>query len=56
MYVIWNTVQHGNFPRPFEKKYIIFWVEGVSDLAYEVCSCVGIVVNHTPTQYGHLVQ
>ena len=56
MHVIWNTVQHGQFLCPFENKDTIFWVEGFSDLAYEFCSCVDIVVNHILTKYGHLMQ
>ena len=55
MHVIWSTVQHGHFPYKFKNKYTIFRVEGVSDPAYELFSCVGIAVNHILTTYGHLV-
>ena len=45
MHVIWNTVQHGKFPCPFENKDAILQVEGVYDLANKSYYCVEIVVN-----------
>ena len=45
MHMTWNTVQHGLFSLPFEKKDIIFQVEVVSDLSYDLCSCVDISAN-----------
>ena len=48
MHVICYTVLHRRFPRQFENKDTIFWVEGVSDLAYELCYCVGIAANRIP--------
>ena len=55
MHLIWNTVQHGKFPPESENRDNISWVEGVSDMDYELCSCADIVVNQTLTQYGHLM-
>ena len=52
----WDTVQHGMFYHQFENKDTIFRVEVVSDLAYELYSCVDISVNQILTKYGHLVQ
>ena len=37
-------------------KNSILWVKGVYDLAYELCYCVDMVVNHILTESGHLVQ
>ena len=56
MHVILQTVHPGQLSRPFENKDTIFWVEGVSDLAYELFSCGEIVVNLMLTESGHLVQ
>ena len=56
MHVTWNTIQNGKFTCPFGNKYTIFRVEVVSDLAYEFCSCVGIVLKNILTKYGNLVQ
>ena len=38
------------------KKYTPFHMEEVSDIKYELLHCVDIVVYHTPTEPGHLVQ
>ena len=43
--MIRNTVQHEQFYRTFENKYTLFQLELVSDLAYEICSCVDMAVN-----------
>ena len=56
MHVTWNNVQHGRFSYQFENKDTIFQVEVLSDLAYELCSCVEILVNEILTKYGNLVQ
>ena len=56
MHVTWNTAQHRLFYHPFENKYTIFWLEVLSDLDYEFCSCVEIPGNKILTKYGHLVQ
>ena len=48
MHIIWYTVQHGKFYHTFENKNTIFQVEGVSDLSYDLSSCVDIVVNQIP--------
>ena len=45
MQVTRKTVQHGQLPHPFENKDTIFLVEVLSDLDYELCSCVDIVVH-----------
>ena len=51
MHVTWNTVNHGYFPHSFENKDNIFWVELLSDLTYESCTCVDIAVNHILKTY-----
>ena len=56
MYLTCNTVQHWRFYRPFKNNDTTFRVEVVYDLAYEVCYCVYIAVNHILTKYVHLVQ
>ena len=56
MQVICHIVLHRQVYHPFENKDTIFQVEVVSDLAYELCCCVVIEVNHIPTRYVHLVQ
>ena len=45
MNVTWKTVQHGRFYHQFKNKDTILQVEVVSDLPYELCSCVDIEVN-----------
>ena len=56
MHVTWKNAQYGISPHPFKNQYNIFLVEVVSDLAYEFCCCVDILLNHVLTKYGHLVQ
>ena len=56
MNVTCNTVQYGRFSHPFENKDTIFLVEVVSDLNYELCSCVDIEENQILTKYVHLVK
>ena len=51
-----NTIQNGLFYHPLENKDTIFWVEVVSDLDYDFCSCVHISVNQILTKYGRLSQ
>ena len=46
MYVIWHTVMPRSFYCTFETKYTPFYMEGVSNLAYEFCYCVDIAVDH----------
>ena len=56
MQVTSDTVQHGQFPHPFENNDTIFLVEVFSDLAYELCYFVDIEVNHILEKYPNLVQ
>ena len=53
---IFYTVLPGKFSHQFGNKDTIFWVEGVSDLAYELCYFFDISVNLIPTKLWHLVQ
>ena len=45
MHVTYKNVPRGLFYHPFENKDTIFWVEVVTELANEFCSCVDILVN-----------
>ena len=54
MHLIWHTVLSGHFTHQFENTDTLFWVKGVSDLAYELCNCVDIEVNRNPKKPGHL--
>ena len=56
IHVTFKTVQHGWFKLPFENKDTLFRVEVVSDLTYDLYSCVDIVVNRILKKYGRLVQ
>ena len=56
MHVICNIVQNGQFYHPFENKDTILRVKVVSDLAYEFCSRVEILVNKILAKTEHLVQ
>ena len=47
-----NTVHHGLFSHPSEKKDTTLRVEVFSDLAYEFCSCVDIIVNQILKNMG----
>ena len=56
MLFIWHTFLTGKFSHQFENKDTPFWVEGIYDLAYELCYWVDVVVNQILTEPGLLVQ
>ena len=56
MHMIWKTVLTGHIPHKFKNKGAILQVEEVSDLSYELCYCLDILVIQIKTKPVHLVK